>query len=140
MRQKLFSIGLAVAVGFTTIMISTIQAEARHRLRHPGFGVGLAAGIAGGLIVGGAIAHSGRRVSTRHCHRGYCHRHFNRSRHSHRRSVIVPVPVLVAPPVYRGGNSHVRYCFNRYRSYRQYDNSYNPGRGRRRRQCRSRYN
>lgn len=33
---------------------------------------------------------------------------------------------------------HVRYCYNRYRSYRQYDNTFQPYHGPRR-QCRSSY-
>lgn len=33
---------------------------------------------------------------------------------------------------------HVRYCYNRYRSYRHYDNTFQPYHGPRR-QCRSRY-
>lgn len=38
--------------------------------------------------------------------------------------------------VYRGGNAHVRWCYNRYRSYRAYDNTFQPYHGPRR-QCRS---
>ncbi|WP_417424939.1 BA14K family protein [Hoeflea sp.] len=34
--------------------------------------------------------------------------------------------------------SHVDYCYNRYRSYRAYDNTYQPYHGRRR-ACRSPY-
>lgn len=42
-------------------------------------------------------------------------------------------------PVYRGGgSSHVRWCYNRYRSYRAYDNTYQPYEGPRR-QCYSPY-
>ena len=43
-------------------------------------------------------------------------------------------------PVYRTGLSraHVRWCYSRYRSYRAYDNTYQPYHGPRR-QCRSPY-
>lgn len=42
-------------------------------------------------------------------------------------------------PVYRGGgNAHVRWCYNRYRSYRAYDNTFQPNYGPRR-QCYSPY-
>lgn len=41
-------------------------------------------------------------------------------------------------PVYRGGNPHVRWCYNRYRSYRAYDNTFQPNYGPRR-QCYSPY-
>jgi len=42
-------------------------------------------------------------------------------------------------PVYRGGgNAHVRWCYNRYRSYRAYDNTFQPYNGPRQ-QCYSPY-
>lgn len=41
-------------------------------------------------------------------------------------------------PVYRGGDAHVQWCYNRYRSYRASDNTYQPYNGPRR-QCRSPY-
>lgn len=37
----------------------------------------------------------------------------------------------------RGAGNHVDWCYDRYRSYRAADNSYNPGRGMPRRQCNS---
>jgi hypothetical protein len=40
--------------------------------------------------------------------------------------------------VYRGGDAHVQWCYNRYRSYRAYDNTYQPYNGPRR-QCYSPY-
>ena len=43
-------------------------------------------------------------------------------------------PRYYAPRVYRGGNAHVRWCYARYRSYRAYDNTYQPYHGPRR-QC-----
>ncbi|RUM97879.1 BA14K family protein [Pseudaminobacter arsenicus] len=43
-----------------------------------------------------------------------------------------------AQPVYRGGDSHVQWCYNRYRSYRASDNTYQPYNGPRR-QCLSPY-
>ena len=45
------------------------------------------------------------------------------------------------PPVYRArpaANAHVRWCYDRYKSYRAYDNSYQPYNGPRR-QCYSPY-
>lgn len=42
------------------------------------------------------------------------------------------------PPVYSGGNSHVSWCYNRYRSYRASDNTFQPYNGPRR-QCVSPY-
>lgn len=47
---------------------------------------------------------------------------------------------IAAPsaPAYAGGGSHTQWCANRYRSYRAYDNSYQPYGGPRR-QCLSPY-
>ncbi|PWJ85688.1 BA14K-like protein [Pseudaminobacter salicylatoxidans] len=49
--------------------------------------------------------------------------------------------MLAAPPprrYYRGESAHVRWCYNRYRSYRAYDNTFQPYNGPRR-QCISPY-
>ncbi len=51
-----------------------------------------------------------------------------------------PDPYYAPRRVYRGGgNTHVSWCYNRYRSYRAYDNTYQPYDGPRR-QCYSPYN
>ncbi|MCM2293239.1 BA14K family protein [Allorhizobium sp. BGMRC 0089] len=42
------------------------------------------------------------------------------------------------PRVYRGTNAHVQWCYDHYRSYRAYDNTYQPYEGPRR-QCYSPY-
>ncbi len=42
------------------------------------------------------------------------------------------------PPVYRGGNAHVQWCYDRYRSYRAWDNTFQPYNGPRQ-QCYSPY-
>ena len=44
----------------------------------------------------------------------------------------------ISQPQVRYGGSHVEWCSNRYRSYRAYDNSYQPNYGPRR-QCNSPY-
>lgn len=44
----------------------------------------------------------------------------------------------IAQPQVRYGGSHVEWCYNRYRSYRAYDNTYQPNYGPRR-QCNSPY-
>jgi BA14K-like protein len=44
----------------------------------------------------------------------------------------------IAEPPVRYGGSHVEWCANRYRSYRAYDNTYQPNNGPRR-QCNSPY-
>jgi hypothetical protein len=43
-----------------------------------------------------------------------------------------------APRYYGGGNAHVQWCYSRYRSYRAFDNSFQPYNGPRR-QCYSPY-
>lgn len=48
-----------------------------------------------------------------------------------------PGPVYRGP-VYRYGSAHVRWCYKRYRSYRAWDNSFQPYHGPRR-QCWSPY-
>ncbi|MDR6632791.1 hypothetical protein J2X72_001575 [Phyllobacterium sp. 1468] len=51
----------------------------------------------------------------------------------------VIVGSAIAPrPVYRTGSAHTQWCYNRYRSYRAYDNTYQPNNGPRR-QCVSPY-
>ena len=52
-----------------------------------------------------------------------------------------PEPVYRTRRVYRsaGGSSHVEWCYNRYRSYRSYDNTFQPYNGSRQ-QCYSPYN
>jgi hypothetical protein len=43
-----------------------------------------------------------------------------------------------ARPVYSGGDAHTQWCYNRYRSYRAYDNTFQPYNGPRQ-QCYSPY-
>lgn len=64
-------------------------------------------------------------------HRGWRHRHDYRPYYQYRR---------YDAPTYRRapGNPHVRWCFNRYRSYRAYDNTFQPNYGPRQ-QCYSPY-
>ena len=49
-----------------------------------------------------------------------------------------PAPVYRAQPRVRGADAHVRWCYDRYRSYNAADNSYLPYSGPRR-ACRSPY-
>ena len=43
--------------------------------------------------------------------------------------------IIASQPRVRAGSSHAEYCYSRYRSYRAYDNTYQPTYGPRR-QCR----
>ncbi|WP_425350242.1 BA14K family protein [Phyllobacterium phragmitis] len=91
--------------------------------------------------------HRGHRHRPRFKHRRHW-RHHNRrwDRHHgwrHHRRHYRPRYGWGVRPHYRGhrpryrrpaGSAHVRWCYNRYRSYRAYDNSYQPYNGPRR-QC-----
>ena len=108
--EKMISVTVAILLAGTVVVMSLSDANARHRGHR--YGGGLAAGIIGGLIIGGAIANS--RLEDRE--RDY------------------------APPYRRDyGRAHVSWCYSRYRSYRDYDDTYQPYRGGRR-YCRSPYN
>lgn len=52
-------------------------------------------------------------------------------------SALAEPPIRYKPRNY-GGNAHVEWCYNRYRSYRAYDNTYQPYEGPRR-ECYSPY-
>ncbi|CDZ47773.1 BA14K family protein [Neorhizobium galegae] len=82
----------------------------RHR-RGPDAGA-IIGGLALGAIIGGALAQP--RYAPRYAPRYY------------------------APRRYVGGNSHVNWCYARYRSYRAYDNTFQPYYGPRQ-QCYSPY-
>jgi hypothetical protein len=51
---------------------------------------------------------------------------------------IIGGAIAQPQPTVRYGGSHVEWCYNRYRSYRAYDNTYQPNYGPRR-QCNSPY-
>jgi hypothetical protein len=98
-----------------------------HRHRRNNNGAAIAGALIGGAIIGGLIANSGRD--------DYVERRYDRDPY------YAPRRVYVEPrPRYRRSLSraHVRHCYDRYRSYRAYDNTFQPYHGRRR-QCRSRY-
>jgi hypothetical protein len=133
--RKLLSVGLALALATTAVPVTLQSAGAHpkpyaHSHKKGKVAAGVAAGIVGGLIIGGAIANSNRNRNREHCHRSYCHTHNYVGDHSHERT-----PVYVEPEA-DYGNDHVNWCYNRYRSYREYDNTYQPYNGGRR-QCNS---
>ncbi|MGN7753908.1 BA14K family protein [Sinorhizobium sp. 22678] len=51
---------------------------------------------------------------------------------------VLSQPRYAAPRYYGGGNAHVEWCYSRYRSYRAWDNTFQPYNGPRR-QCYSPY-
>ena len=136
--NKILSLSMATLLAGTLVMLSFSQADARHRRSHR-VAAGIAGAIIGGAIIGGAIANSNRRSRNRHCHRGYCHTHnYQYSDHRHRPVVYDPPPRRRPPPRRDYGDRHEDWCYDRYRSYRSRDNTYQPYRGGRR-YCRSPY-
>jgi hypothetical protein len=137
--KKFLSLTMAIIVAGAMISISVSDADAGRKGRR---NTAIALGVLGGLAVGAAIAGSNRRgyrrsYSNRHCHARYCHRHnYRYSDHRHRPAVYNPPPRR--RPAY-AGNAHVNWCYRKYRSYRDYDNTFQPYNGRRR-QCYSPYN
>ncbi len=141
--KKFLSITAIALLSSTMILTSIISADAHwkngRRHSHGGAAAGIAGAIIGGAIIGGAIANSNRRRSSRHCHRGYCHRHnYEYSDHRHRPVVYDPPPRRRPPPRRDYGDRHEDWCYDRYRSYRARDNTYQPYRGGRR-YCQSPY-
>lgn len=99
--------------------------------------------------------HYKRRGYYRHYNRHYYngHRGFRHHRRGYRHyngywfpPAAFSFGIIIDQHSYRGHRvrpgfthpRHVRYCYNRYRSYRHYDNTFQPYHGQRR-QCRSRY-
>ncbi|HEV7433966.1 MAG TPA: BA14K family protein [Pseudorhizobium sp.] len=79
--------------------------------------------------------------------RHYGHRHYRRHRNSNAGAIIgglaagaiIGGALSAQQPRYSGGgNAHVRWCYDRYRSYRASDNTFQPYNGPRR-SCRSPY-
>lgn len=101
---------ISAAVVAGTFATST-PAQATHKIGHAILG-GVIGGVIGGAIVNGV----------------------------NRRPVYqAPPPVYAAPaPVYRGlPQAHYNYCWNKYRSYHQDSNTFQPWGNYPRRQCRS---
>ncbi len=140
--KKILSLTLSALLAGSVALSSVATAEAHYkkgRYHKHSRGVGVAAGVIGGLIIGGAIANANRRSNYRHCHFDYCHRHAARySDHAHERTVYEP-PRRRRPRRRRASSAHVDWCFDRYRSYREWDNTFQPYNGGRRR-CLSPYN
>jgi hypothetical protein len=99
---------------------------------HGGDGWGWAlGGLATGVIIGGLLSQP-RYYGSGYYDRGYYGTGYYGSAYYGPRYYA---PRYYAPrtyrPAYYGGNAHVRWCFARYRSYRAYDNTFQPYYGRR---------
>ncbi len=97
---------------------------------HGGDGWGWAlGGLAAGAIIGGMLAQPGYYGS------GYYDRRYYGSTYDgpyYYGSTRYYAPRYYRRAYYYGGGSHTRWCFARYRSYRAYDNTFQPYYGPRR--------
>lgn len=97
------------------------------------------------------VRHRGHRYRHWRGDRYYGPRYYGHRHYRHRRgnagaiigglaagAIIGGALAAQQPRYYRGGNAHVQWCHARYRSYRAYDNTFQPYNGPRR-QCRSPY-
>ena len=140
---------IAVAVmGLGLLAMTAVSAEAGKKYRHNN-GANFAAGLATGLIIGGVVG-SQRRSGSYICVNGYCNgRYYGPRRYYPSRYYYKPAPRYYRPPVRRYyrtvprhraslPQAHYNYCFAKYRSYRVYDNTFQPYHGPRK-QCLSPY-
>lgn len=110
--KKFGAIGLTATVVALGLAFATVPADAKHRHHRSGVTIGLSFGS----------------PYYYHPHRAY--RPYKPHRYYH---------PAVPGRYYRGGwNSHVAWCYDRYRSYRASDNTFQPYHAPRR-QCRSPY-
>jgi hypothetical protein len=131
-RFTIFAFSALVALA--TLAAATSPSAAGHRDRvHFGVGIGFGSGY----------------VQFGHAPRPRFHSpriRYHHARPYHHRRHYVPVYRHYHPPVvyhrprvhYRHGGSHVEWCYARYRSYRAWDNTFQPYHGGRR-QCWSPY-
>lgn len=128
--NALLSIFVAVALGLPLLVQSAPPARALDRSGYEN------------LVTQAQYRHRGRHHWER---RHWRHRHWHDPRYRRGPSfgiIIAPPPIYrapiyraprhVAPPSYRLGPAHVNWCYNRYRSYRAWDNTFQPYHGPRR--------
>lgn len=110
--------------------------DVRHRKWHRrrNRGAAIAGGLIAGAIIGGAIANSRPRYYE-------SPRYYYGDPYYAPRRVYRPRRYYAPRRVYRArrGSAHVNWCYDRYRSYRASDNTFQPYHGSRR-QCWSPYN
>ncbi len=136
----------AVSIGVLAMAVPSADAGNKHRYRSNG-GANFAAGVVTGLIVGGIVSHNrGYRGYRRYnCYGAYCgnryYRYGNRGYYPKRyygpgihKRYYGRLPYYRPAPRYRTSyrRAHYNYCFGKYRSYRAYDNTFQPYHGPRR--------
>ena len=141
MTGVLKSLAIAsVSIGLLAVSVPSADAGSKYRYKS-NKGANFAAGLVTGLIVGGIVS-SNRRYN---CYGAYCgnyYRYGNRGyyqRGGYWGPGLYPryygKPRYYKPvPRYRTSfrRAHYNYCIKRYRSYRAYDNSFQPYHGPRR--------
>lgn len=167
-NNKLMSVMFAAAIGVATVAAGSASAAPFQvpQVAAPGAGGPDVVKVQyrGGSMWGGGIVYTGGTVYY-NGHRGYRHYRHGYRRHgdfwfppaAFALGAIIGGVIATAPrydyyvpryyerrvvpaPAYRYDNpsAHVRWCYNRYRSYRAWDNTYQPYHGPRR-QCWSPY-
>ena len=159
------AVAAVAAIGMLAVTAHSAEAGRKHRHND---GADFVAGLATGLIFGGLVAGSRPRGGLYYCYGWHCggynvpkryygyrgyypprvyapppqHYYPPPGRYYPPRVYARPVPPRYYPPApaYRTAFSaaHYNYCFARYRSYRQYDNTFQPYNGPRK-QCVSPY-
>ena len=142
--------GFAIAaIGLGALAMSVPGADAGNRYHYGNnSGVYFGVGVVSGLIAGGIISQNRGYYGPYNCYGAYC-----RNPYLYNQRGYYPRPYYgptIYPryygyrPYYRPiprvsySRAHYDYCFNRYRSYRAYDNTFQPYHGPRR-LCRSPY-
>jgi len=141
--KKLLTIATAGLLSFGIIGSTLQPAEAGKRERR------IAAGVALGILGTAIIINESKKRKKRRAARHYGYSDYNyvrrdhyrpyRPRHVQRRVYREPVRNHRAGRQFRLTQAHVNWCFDRYRSYRQWDNTFQPYHGGRR-ACYSPYN
>ncbi|WP_136656376.1 BA14K family protein [Nitratireductor sp. XY-223] len=139
--------GLAVAmIGMGALAMAVPDAAAGKKYRYKNNGANFAAGVFTGLVIGGIVANSARH-GRYYCYNAYCNGRYYKRRYypkpyygpRYYGRTYGPVPYYRPQPrrVYVS-QPHINYCYRKYRSYRAYDNTFQPYHGPRK-QCRSPY-
>lgn len=149
--KRLMALALSAALATGTLAATSNYASARewhpgwnhhwHHGWHRGWGPGAAigAGILGGAIIGSALAGPSYYGSYYGCDPMYgCGGYYPSYYGPYYGPRVIYRPRVVYRSSMRMSDAHIQWCYNRYRSYRAYDNTFQPYNGPRQ-QCYSPY-
>lgn len=144
--KKFLAIAFTAVIASSAFLVMTNTASAHSigwRHSHGGFSIGI---YSGGLGVHGLHRRHHRRCYGHRCYKPryrsydpYYDRYYRPRRVYRDRVIIYERPRRVHRRVHRvrrSSNRHIHWCYKRYRSYRAWDNTFQPYHGRRR-ACRS---